>query len=247
MTTRKSGTQDVTDLYKAETQNFLANLEDAEHAMSLFDKLYELFEKAGPMFLKATGKKTDDPLALSIQTNLYQLMKLDLLRGIVSLTRGYITDSSFHTRRLLETSAVMIELFRKQKKVGIYASLETTEEQKEYIDNFRIFRLVETNLSEASQKHYELLCFQVHPSAIAVGDRAKITEERVHELKAFDVNSDEDTPRLMKWYGLHMLMTFEGIRGLKKAFSETELDTVAWDNGCAEFKSAWDSDRKSVV
>lgn len=238
---KPSGTQEVLELFEAETQNFLANMEDAENAMKLFDHLWKLFDDAAQLFLKATTKKTDDPTAFAIQANLYQLMKMDLLRGILSLSRGYITDSGFHTRRLLETSAVMIELIRKPKKVAIYATLDDESARKKYIENFKIFLLVQNNLSEQSQKHYEMLCYQVHPSAIAVGQRGRFTDNRVHELDAFDVISEEDTPRLMKYYGLHMFMAFEALKGLKSAFTESELNEADWNKICDEFKIVWNS------
>lgn len=230
---RKSGRKSMLELEETEHINFGVNLADLEESIEVFDALYDLFDQLRPLLLKPLEQLEDIRIFMHA-TNLYQLMKQDFLKGMLSLVRGYITDATFHTRRLLEAAAVMKEIISKPRKVPTYANLNDDDSIKKYVDDFKIFYLTKTHLSSHSQLHYDSLCLTVHPSAIAVGSRAEFTDGG-HVLHLFDVETAADLPWLKQQILIFLLMSFEALKGLQLPETNIAFNIQKWNRLCKEF------------
>lgn len=215
-------------LEEAEADNFRANLDSLGEAMLAYDDLYRLTDELAPIFQK-TIATTGDVTAFGVLTNLYQLMRQDLIKGMLSLTKGYITDASFQTRRIIESAAVIIEMVNHPAKVPYYANLTDTKSVKKYVERFKIYSLVKTNLSQMSLGHYDFLCLAVHPSALAVGSRGVFTAPDTHTLSFFEVMNESDIPRLRQDVFIYLAIVLEVFKGLGEALSDNAtFDAQNW-------------------
>jgi hypothetical protein len=215
-------------LEEAEADNFRANLASLGEAMLAYDDLYKITDDLAPVFQK-TIATAGDATAFAVLTNLYQLMRQDLIKGMLSLSKGYITDASFQTRRIIEAAAVIIEMINYPGKVPYYANLTDNRSVKKYVERFKIYSLVKTNLSQMSLGHYDFLCLAVHPSALAVGSRGVFTAPDTHTLSFFEVMSEADVPRLRQDVFIYLAIVLEVFKGLGEALSiNPAFDSETW-------------------
>ena len=91
-------------LESIQARNFKGNLQRLQQDISVFD---ELFYLAADLFylMKRPLLKQGEERKFCVLTNLYSLIMQDLMKGMVNILNGYVTDSSFHSRRILESVA----------------------------------------------------------------------------------------------------------------------------------------------
>lgn len=242
-------TEGLVRLNATEANNFLSTQEYLGQTVEALDALSVLFDEFYSLFYRIITREKHDGIGIAVLINLFQLLRQDLMKGMVGMLRGYVTDSSFHVRRILETVAIMLELIKKPAKMPIYVSLDDDKRRKQYIDKFKIFYLTKEHLSPASLDHYEMLCFNVHPSALATGDRGSFNEERQsHELSFFDINSDADLPRLRRDFLVALFMIFEALKSLGAGLaSAQDFDSERWEELSGEYHLVWQKHAKELI
>lgn len=234
---KRKATTRLLQLNDAEASNFLCNLEEISETLEAFDAISSLFEEFYKLLYDTIAAENRDDNIVPVLLNLFQLMRLDAEKCMLTLCRGYVTDSSFHLRRMLETVAIMLELINKPKKLEFYINLVNDKAVKKYVEEFKVFQLVKRYLSKASQDHYETLCLNVHPSVVSTGERGSVNKEKnTHQLLFFDVNSEKDIPRLRKEVLITLLIILEGLRSLGSGLADkAAFDSVAWNSMSAQY------------
>jgi len=218
--------------------NFAANATKLADVLVAYDGLYKFTINLKKVFWKSLTNR--EPLAINVLVMLYQFMRQDLIKAGLAWCSGYENDSTFHTRRIIETSAVFIELVLQPTKLPVYADLTTQEARLQYVKDFMIFKLVKANLSKKSVDNYELLCLLVHPSFVASG-RTDI-EDNKHVMRFFDTRTDAQLPALRSTILAHLAMIYNAFKDLKKAFeSDPDFDQNAWDEVCNQFLKEYDA------
>ncbi len=245
----KTVTDELLELNGIEANNFLSNHEDLGKGLEALDALSVLFDEFYSIFYKIITHDKRDGTTFAVLINLFQLMRQDLRKGMLVLCRGYVTDASFHVRRILETVAILLELIKEGSKVPVYVNLEDEKGRKKYIDKFKIFYLTKAHLSATSMEHYEMLCFNVHPSALVTADRGAFNENRQsHELSFFDINSDEDAPRLRRDFLIALLMMFEALKSFGTGLAtEKDFDSARWEELSTKYHLLWQKHAKDLI
>ena len=215
----KRASEEIAKIAGTEHRNVLQNLQRLEEKLPAFDCLMNTVSTIFPLIQKALIKK-DNPLCYVAITNLYALMMQDILKGTVNFTKGYVTDASFQSRRILESAALAIEMYRKPQKVKYYTTFETEAQRDKYIENFKVFLIIQKTLSEVTQKDYARLCFSVHPSALAIGDRASMNEKLGHSVQLVEYAIVDSTPSLRMHFLVLLLTIFHAFMDLAVALKD---------------------------
>lgn len=222
----KKVSDEIIDLAGIEHRNVEKYMKRLSGELPALDLLMHTIGTIFPMIQKALLKK-DGELRYVVIANLYSLMGQDLLKGAVNFTKGYVTDASFQSRRILEAAALAIEMYRKPRKVKYYTTFETEADREKYIENFKVFLIIQNTLSEDTQKDYARLCFSVHPSALAIGDRAAMNEKFEHSIKFIEYSDEASTSSLRMHFLIYLVTVFHGFRDLATALKDDP--NFSWD------------------
>ena len=245
--TKKIPIDHILEISGIEHRNVQKNIGRLDEYLPVYNALIRTVSSIFPLLQKALLKEKGELRYVAI-TNLYALMMQDVLKAMVNFTRGYITDASFEARRILESAAISIEMYKKPKKVKYYTSFETDKDRDKYIENFKVFIIVQNTLSEEAQNEYKRLCFSVHPSALAVGGRTTMNEKLEHSIEFIEYVEEKDTPRLRMHYMVLMLTIYLGFRDL--AFPFKEDTDFLWDKAdslLSEFQTTWIAYRTKLI
>lgn len=205
MTPSKLPWDELIELARVEENNFSANQETLGAITIEFNELFVL--QANLNTLIDTPALDLGVTPYIVITNCLQLINQDLLKGMVNLCRGYLTDAAFHVRRSIESAATLVEIVKTPAKADIWAAMETDDQIKNYVQNFMVFKLVKQNLSTDLSSIYENLCLSVHPSPLSIAHRTGFDYQNGWRVKFFDVESIDDHPRL-KQDALNLLQTY---------------------------------------
>ncbi len=201
---RERPTDELLELARIEDNNFQANIRMLGDVLVAFDHVFRLHGSFTSFVEKAAMELGENPyLAIN---NFCQLIAQDLLKGMNSLCKGYLTDSSFHLRRSIESAACLIEISKNPTKADIWSAMEEDEQIVEYVKNFMVYKLVKNNMSPKVIEQYETLCLSVHPSALSMAHRTNATEGGIWTIRFFDVDRVEDIPHV-KMMILNLLTT----------------------------------------
>jgi hypothetical protein len=229
-----------------ENSNFELNMTELGSTLEAIEGLYQLYDTFFLLFQPVVATK--DAETISGLIDCFQLMRQDFLKGTLSICRGYIADSQFQTRRIIETVATMIEILKGPEKAAIWGNLNSIEEVRAYVSNFMVFKLVKKNMSTTAVGHYESLCLFVHPSAASMAERSELQDDGTHILQLFDVRSDEDTPRLKKDLLIFLTMQFNALKELADSLKGNEnFDGIAWKAASAEYHRMWCTHAKELL
>ncbi len=229
-----------------ELNNLLLNLDEMSDYLIVFDDMMLRLSNVFP-YLQKTLLAKSDPLLYVNVTNLYFLMMQDCITGMVNFSKGYVNDSSFHARRVLESAAVAIKLYRSPNKVKIYSGVQTEIERKKYIETFPVFKLVKKNLSSSTQRQYERLCMSVHPSAFAIGGRISIDENLQHSMAAFEYQGEQDLAKLIMHYMVYTQTVFNAVKEFLNSFNnDQDFDTHEANKQLVEFMKLWQKYQRSL-
>lgn len=229
-----------------EHSNFELNMVELGSTLDAIEGLYTLYDTFFLLFQPVIVSKDADTISGLIDC--YQLMRQDFLKGTLSICRGYIADSQFQTRRIIETVATMIEILKGPDKAAIWGNLTSIEEVRAYVSNFMVFKLIKKNMSATAVGHYESLCLFVHPSAASMAERSELQEDGTHILQLFDVRSDEDTPRLKKDLLIFLTMQFNALKELALSLKDNKnFDNLAWGDASAEYHRMWCSHAQELL
>ncbi len=197
-------TDELISLAEVEDNNFDANVRLLPDVLFAFDELFRLHATFTSL-LEPSVIELGETAYVAV-SNFVQLIAQDLLKGMCNLCKGYLTDSTFHTRRAVEAAASLIEIVKNPNKAEIWKSMEAEEQIARYVKTFATYKLVKSNLSEAVVKQYETLCLSVHPSALSMAHRTKFSENGIWSIQFFDVQDIREIP-YMKRAILNLLTT----------------------------------------
>ncbi|MBX9671313.1 MAG: hypothetical protein K2X93_27235 [Candidatus Obscuribacterales bacterium] len=230
----------IINLEQAETDNFKANAEELV-AWELLDAWWKLSDCFWQLIQKQLSEMTNDEV-IAISNSL-QLIRQDVLKGMVNLVKGYITDSSFQFRRVIETTASIVHLMKGAEKSAVWKNVVEDDGIESYVKEFPAYKLVSKNLTAELKSQYDLLCLLVHPSAMAMSSRA-IFVSGGHELQVFDVNGDSDIPKLRKYFLMHLSILHNCLLSLVERFRKSEnFDDVKWQEELRRYESM----RRSIL
>lgn len=159
----------VLELSVSEHQNLQANC----NSLGLWDfvnNFFRVFETFSLLIQRPTRAR-DNPDEFLAVMNSVQLMQHDMIKSVLCICRGYITDSSFSARRVIESSASIVHLLKHPDNVKIWMSVTEDDGIGPYVKAFPVFKLVKENLNQQLRDQYEYLCLLVHPSALSMSPR----------------------------------------------------------------------------
>lgn len=111
-------------------------------------------------------------------------------------------------------------MYRKPSKVKYYTTFETEADRERYIEEFKIFIAIQSTLSKETQNDYKRLCFAVHPSALAIDDRAKMDDNFQHSIELMEYSKVEDTPRFRMHFLVFIGTVYHGVKDLALAMKD---------------------------
>lgn len=241
-----SGISSMRQLELDEHSNFELNLKELGSTIDAIEGLYKLYDTFFLLFQPVLASKDAETIAGLIDC--YQLIRQDFLKGTLSICRGYIADSQFQTRRIIETVATMIEILKGPDKAAIWGNLNSMEEVRAYVSNFMVFKLIKKNMSATAVGHYESLCLFVHPSAASMSERSELQADGTHILQLFDVRSDEDTPRLKKDLLIFLTMQFNALKELAESLMGNEkFDNSEWAASSTQYHHIWCTHARALL
>lgn len=231
-------TDELLTLAEVEDNNFDANVRLLPDVLFAFDELFRLHATFTSL-IENSALELGETAYVAV-SNFCQLIAQDLLKGMCNLCRGYLTDSTFHTRRAVEAAASLIEIVKNPRKAEIWKSMEAEEQIAKYVKTFATYKLVRNNLSETVVKQYETLCLSVHPSALSMAHRTKFSDSGIWSIRFFDVEDIREIPS-MKRAILNLLTTHRLIiDDMAKAFeSSPSFDSQLYDSTSKRVFAIW--------